>query len=133
MSHTPTAIEPLSILIVDDELSIRKTLAICLETEGHRATAVSNQNDALTEASRIRFDLAFVDIRLGTDSGINLLPKLIEVCPWLKVVMITAHASVDSAVEAMRRGAFDYITKPFDVTFMTGIINKLLLQEAPDA
>ena len=106
-------ISPLQILIVDDELNIRKTLAIALETEGHRDTAVSNVQDALAEASRRSFDLAFVDLRLGTDDGLDLITALLAGTPWLKVVVITAYASIDTAVAAMQRGATDYIPKPF--------------------
>jgi NtrC-family two-component system response regulator AlgB len=104
---------PLRILVVDDELNIRKTLTVCLETEGHKVTAVSNVKDALAEASRRSFELAFVDLRLGTDDGLALIPALLAAAPWLKVIVITAYASIDSAVEAMRRGATDYIPKPF--------------------
>jgi two-component system, NtrC family, response regulator AlgB len=103
----------LQILIVDDELNIRRTLAIGLEAEGHRVTAVSNAPDALAEASRRSFDLAFVDLRLGTDDGLDLIPGLLAAAPGLKVIVITAYASIDTAVEAMRRGATDYIPKPF--------------------
>lgn len=103
----------LQILVVDDELNIRKTLAIDLETEGHKVTAVSNAPDALAEASRRSFDLAFVDLRLGTDDGLDLIPALLAAAPGLKVIVITAYASIDTAVEAMRRGATDYIPKPF--------------------
>lgn len=117
--------EALTILIVDDEPNIRKTLAICLETDGHKVTAVSNQKDALNEAEHIRFDMAFLDIRLGTDNGINLLQKILEKSPWIKVVMITAHASVDSAVEAMRRGAFDYLPKPFSAAQVLAAVKKV--------
>jgi two-component system, NtrC family, response regulator AlgB len=104
---------PLQVLIVDDELNIRKTLAIGLESEGHKAVAVSNVQDALAEASRRPFDLAFVDLRLGTDDGLDLIPALLAAAPGLKVIVITAYASIDTAVEAMRRGATDYIPKPF--------------------
>ncbi len=104
---------PLNILIVDDEVNIRKTLAVSLETEGHRVTAVSNAKDALGESARRSFDLAFVDLRLGTEDGLDLIPALLAASPWLKVVVITAYASIDTAVEAMRRGASDYIPKPF--------------------
>lgn len=117
--------EALTILVVDDEPNIRKTLAICLETESHRVTAVSNQQDALEEAKRIRFDMVFLDIRLGTDNGMNVLRKLLELCPWVKVVMITAHASVDSAVEAMRLGAFDYLPKPFSTAQVFASVKKV--------
>jgi NtrC-family two-component system response regulator AlgB len=108
------AIDPsLHVLIVDDELNIRKTLTINLETEGHRVTAVSNFQDGLVEASRRSFDLAFVDLRLGTDDGLDLIPVLLAATPGLKIIVITAYASIDTAVEAMRRGATDYIPKPF--------------------
>jgi NtrC-family two-component system response regulator AlgB len=113
----------LSVLIVDDEANIRKTLAVCLESRGHRVTAVSNAKDAKAEAERQVFDLAFVDMRLGMENGLDLIPTLLGTCPWLKVVVITAFASVDTAVEAMRRGATDYIPKPFtpeQVELVTG-------------
>lgn len=109
----PATRTPLAILIVDDEPGIRRTLAICLETAGHRVVAVSNRADALAEVSRRSFDLAFVDLRLGVDAGMDLIPQLVAACPWLKIVVITAYASVETAVEAMRRGATDYLPKPF--------------------
>jgi two-component system, NtrC family, response regulator AlgB len=104
---------PLNILLVDDEVNIRKTLSVCLETEGHKVIAVSNFQDALTEASRKSFELAFVDLRLGTQDGLDLIPALLATSPWMKIIVITAYASIDTAVEAMRRGATDYIPKPF--------------------
>ena len=101
------------ILVVDDEINIRKLLSVCLETEGHKVSAVSNFHDALAEASRKSFELAFIDLRLGTDDGLELIPALLATTPWLKIIVITAYASIDTAVEAMRRGATDYIPKPF--------------------
>ena len=103
----------LNVLIVDDEINIRKTLSVCLEMDGHRVVAVSNFQDALAEASRRSFDVAFVDLRLGTASGLDLIPALLASSPWLKIIVITAYASIDTAVEAIRRGAADYIPKPF--------------------
>ena len=103
----------LNILIVDDEINIRKTLSVCLETEGHRVVAVSNFEDALSENARRSFDVAFVDLRLGTASGLDLIPALLAGSPWLKIIVITAYASIDTAVEAIKRGATDYIPKPF--------------------
>ena len=113
MTTSTPAGAPVNILVVDDESNIRKTLTICLETEGHRVIAVSNFQDAVAEASRRTFHLAFVDLRLGTASGLDLIPVLLSGSPWMKIVVITAYASVDTAVEAMRRGATDYIPKPF--------------------
>ena len=71
----------LNILVVDDELNTRKTLAIYLETEGHSVVAVSNSQDALNEASRRSFDLALVDLRLGTTDGLDLFPALLAQTP----------------------------------------------------
>ena len=105
--------EPLNILVVDDEPNIRKTLAVCLEARGHRVTAVGSPKDAMEEAALRVFDLAFVDLRLGTESGMDLISLLRAACPWLKIVVITAYASIDTAIEAIRRGAADYIPKPF--------------------
>ncbi len=110
----PTAAgSSLQVLVVDDELNIRKTLTVCLETEGHAVVGVSNFQDAAAEASRRSFDLAFVDLRLGTDDGLDLIPLLLAAIPGLRIIVITAYASIDTAVEAMRRGATDYIPKPF--------------------
>src|SRR5512144_2938170 len=109
---TPTG-APINVLVVDDESNIRKTLTVCLETDGHRVVAVGNFQDAVSESSRRSFDLAFVDLRLGTASGLDLIPALLATSPWLKIVVITAYAAIDTAVEAMRRGATDYIPKPF--------------------
>jgi NtrC-family two-component system response regulator AlgB len=115
----------LKILIVDDETNIRKTLSYCLAAEGHTVIAVSNPADAMEE-SRLRvFDMAFVDLKLGEEDGMDLLPALLADSPWIKVVVITAHASIESVVEAMRRGAADYLAKPFtpnQVKFLTSRI-----------
>ena len=104
---------PMNVLVVDDESNIRKTMMVFFETQQHQVTAVSNAQDALTEAGLHIFDLAFVDLRLGLESGLDLVSSLLAVSPWLKIVVITAFASVDTAVEAIRRGAVDYLPKPF--------------------
>ena len=103
----------LNILVVDDEKNIRKTLSYCLETEGHTVVAVANSQDALKEGRRCSFDIAFIDLRLDGENGMDLIPPLLSESPWLKIVVITANATIESAVQAMRRGAADYIEKPF--------------------
>lgn len=103
----------LHILIIDDEVNIRKTITYCLTAEGHTVIAVSNPSDALAEAGKQVFDLAFLDLKLGEADGMELIPVLNTLAPWTKIVVITAHASIESVVEAMRRGANDYIAKPF--------------------
>ena len=115
----------MNILVVDDELNIRKTIGIFLEGEGHLPVLVSNPDDALTEAKKRSFDLAFLDLRLGTRSGLDLIPALLATSPWLKIVVITAYASIDTAVEAMKRGAVDYIPKPFTPAQIKLVLTKI--------
>jgi two-component system, NtrC family, response regulator AlgB len=103
----------LAVLVIDDEVGIRKALAACLESEGHDVIAVSNGRDALLATTRKSFDLVFVDIQLGDHSGMDLIPSLLAENPWLKIIVITAYASIDTAVESIRRGASDYLPKPF--------------------
>lgn len=111
---TPTAVDyPLNILVVDDEINIRKTLTFCLEGEGHKVVAVSNPADARAEAARRSFDMAFVDLRLGAEHGLDLIPELLATSPWMKIVVITAYASIDTAVKSMKSGSTDYLPKPF--------------------
>jgi NtrC-family two-component system response regulator AlgB len=103
----------MKILIVDDEANIRRTLSYCLTAEGYSVTAVSNAADAVLEGQRRSFDMIFLDLRLGADDGLDLIPKLLADSPWVKIIVVTAFASIETAVEAMRRGAADYIAKPF--------------------
>ena len=103
----------MNVLVVDDESNIRKTMKMFFDLQHHKVTTVSNAKDALTEAGLQIFDLAFVDIRLGLESGLDLVSSLLAGSPWLKIVVITAFASVDTAVEALKRGAADYLPKPF--------------------
>ena len=100
-------------LIVDDEPNIRRTLRVAVEAMGHSVEEASNRLDALKQAEGRPFDVALVDLRLGGDSGLDLLEPLLAQSPRLAVVVITAHASIDTALDAMRRGAFDYLPKPF--------------------
>jgi NtrC-family two-component system response regulator AlgB len=111
MNACETAV--LNILVVDDDTNVRKTLSISLQTDGHTVVAVSNGPDAVAESVQRHFDIAFVDLRLRTTSGLDLIPALLAKSPWMQIVIITAHGSIDSSVAAMRRGAVGYLTKPF--------------------
>ena len=115
----------LNVLIVDDEINIRKTLTVFMESHGYRVKAVGSSRDAVAEAELQLFDLAFVDLRLGTENGLDLVQSLQDACPWIKVVVITAYASIDTAVEAMKRGAADYIPKPFTPDQLELVIKRL--------
>jgi NtrC-family two-component system response regulator AlgB len=101
------------LLIVDDESSLRRTLRLTLESMKHCLTDVAAGQPALAALAQERFDLVFLDLRLGRESGLDLLPQILHAAPGVGVVVMTAFAAVDTAVEAMRRGAFDYLPKPF--------------------
>ena len=101
------------VLVVDDERNIRKTLAVCLESLGCTVTECGSAAAAIESLARLPHDLAFVDLRLGRESGLDLLGSLLSERPALEVVIITAYATIDTAVEAIRRGARDYLPKPF--------------------
>jgi NtrC-family two-component system response regulator AlgB len=115
----------LHVLVVDDEANIRKTIAICLEIEGCQVCSVSNFDDAVNEIKQNVFDVAFLDLRLGTKNGLELIPYLQFHSPRAKIVIITAYASIDSAVEAIRKGASDYIAKPFTPAQIKMVIDKI--------
>jgi two-component system, NtrC family, response regulator AlgB len=116
---------PLRILIVDDEANIRKTLGMALEIQGHSVVAVSNGRDAVSQATSHLFDLVFLDMRLGTEKGMDFIPELIAASPFIKIVVITAYASVETAVEAMKLGAVDYLPKPFTPEQVGAIVRKV--------
>jgi NtrC-family two-component system response regulator AlgB len=101
------------VLVVDDEPNIRRTLALQLQGRGHRVRTAGSIEEARREVASRRFDVALVDLRLGTGSGLDLLAWLRVEDPALKTVVITAYASIETAVEAMKRGASDYLSKPF--------------------
>lgn len=100
------------ILLVDDEEGIRYTLGLLLKKEGYQVDDASGHDAAVTLLQSANYDLAFIDIMLAGESGINLLRYIKSTCPETQVVMCTGFPQVESAVEAVRLGAFDYITKP---------------------
>jgi two-component system, NtrC family, response regulator AlgB len=117
---------PLNILVVDDEINIRKTLTLCLEGVGHKVVAVSNSADAEVEAANRAFDMAFVDLRIGTEKGLDLLPRLQASSPWMKIVVITGHASINNAVLSMKSGSIDYLPKPFTPAEVKAVVQRIV-------
>jgi two-component system, NtrC family, response regulator AlgB len=112
------------ILIVDDETNIRKSLRIALESMKNSVDEAASASDASRRLERAPVDVAFVDLRLRDESGLDLLETLTKLSPRLAVVIITAYASIDSAVDAMRRGAFDYLPKPFTPAQIRAILER---------
>jgi two-component system nitrogen regulation response regulator GlnG len=104
-----------NILIADDEEGLRWVLEKGLRQAGYRVTAVKDGESALREAEAEPFDLVFLDIRMPGIDGLTLLGRLKESRPDALVVIMTAHGSMEAAVTAMQRGAYDYLAKPFDI------------------
>jgi two-component system response regulator PilR (NtrC family) len=115
-----------SILVVDDEKSMREFLAIMLEKEGYAVKAASNAKTALRLIEEQIFSLVITDIKMPGMTGIELLEEVQQLSPETLVLMITAFGSTDTAVEAMKKGAFDYILKPFKVDEIKLIIRNAL-------
>jgi NtrC-family two-component system response regulator AlgB len=122
-----TASGSFQLLVIDDEASLRRTLRTALESMGHRVAEAAARAQAIEALRTQRFDLAFLDLRLGTEKGLELLPELLQAAPGLHVVIITAHASLDSAIEAMRKGAFDYLPKPFTPNQLRVVLDRSAL------
>ena len=104
-----------TILIVDDEGSIRDILCRKLQSEGYDCVVAANGKEALWKAFMQDFDLVLMDIKMPGLSGMEVLPKMVTDHPDTCVVMLTAVADIETAVEAMKVGAYDYLTKPFNM------------------
>ncbi|WP_457931822.1 sigma-54-dependent response regulator transcription factor AlgB [Pseudomonas aeruginosa] len=100
------------ILLVDDESAILRTFRYCLEDEGYSVATASSAPQAEALLQRQVFDLCFLDLRLGEDNGLDVLAQMRVQAPWMRVVIVTAHSAVDTAVDAMQAGAVDYLVKP---------------------
>jgi DNA-binding NtrC family response regulator len=103
------------VLVVDDERLIRSSLERALSLQGHVTETADSAAAALAAAGRKRFDLVVLDLKLPDGSGLDVLARLLRDAPDTKVVVITAHGTIDNAVEAMKLGAFDFVKKPFDL------------------
>ena len=103
----------MNILLIDDDQTLRRSLRLALETMGHRITEARDSAQAEEMLGHALFDMAFLDLRLGREQGLDLIPAMLRWAPGLAIVVMTAYATIETAVEAMRRGAFDYLPKPF--------------------
>ena len=103
-----------TVLIVDDEKSQREILATILTREGYRVTAVPGGREALGQLEQLEYDLILTDLKMQGMNGMELMDQVLATDPDQCVLMMTAHGTVDSAVEAMKKGAFDYLEKPLE-------------------
>ncbi len=103
------------ILVVDDEPSQRKMLQANLSLEGYQVFEAADGSDAIARVSEEFFDLILMDNRMSNMDGIEALKEIKKISPGIPVIIITAYASVETAVEALQSGAHDYLTKPLDI------------------
>ncbi|HEV8169341.1 MAG TPA: sigma-54 dependent transcriptional regulator [Pyrinomonadaceae bacterium] len=115
-----------NILVVDDEKSQREILEMILSGEGYDVTTAASGEAALKFAKDRRFDLALTDLKMTGMDGIELLQHLLAYDSSIIVILLTAHGSIESAKEALRRGAFDYLEKPYDKAALLETINRAL-------
>lgn len=122
-----------NVLLVDDEQNILRTMTICLESIGLEVTATPKPEEALKLASGRHFDIAFFDLKMYPVDGLELLANMKRYSPDTIVVIVTAHGSVDTAVQAIKQGAYDYLQKPFDFQelqhFAQKVYDHFLLQK----
>jgi two-component system, NtrC family, nitrogen regulation response regulator NtrX len=102
------------VLIVDDEEYVRDVIRDILEMQNHKVEEASSGNQAINLVSKTKYDAVFLDIKMANGNGLETLPKLLTTEPELPIIMISGHGSIETAVEAMRIGAFDYLDKPLD-------------------
>lgn len=106
-------VESWSALVIDDDAGVRQSLRMCLEADGARVLGVGSAKAAIEALDRGRFDMVFLDLWLGAKSGLEAIPDILRRQPGAPILVITAFATFETAVEAMKRGATDYIPKPF--------------------
>lgn len=116
------------ILVVDDDEGLLHLLRMRLSALGFSVTPCTNGRDALAAARQETFDIAVTDLRLRGEDGLELAEELLRIQPGLPVIILTAHGSIPNAVEAMQRGAFGYLTKPFDDKELKATLDKALIQ-----
>jgi two-component system, NtrC family, response regulator AlgB len=115
-----------NILLIDDEQSLRKSLRLALETMGHRVQEAGTGTQGRDLVAHHQYDVVFLDLRLGREQGLDVLPALLHLAPGLAVIVITAYATIETAVEAMRQGASDYLPKPFTPWQLRVVLDRVL-------
>jgi NtrC-family two-component system response regulator AlgB len=115
----------MKILIIDDEKSIRHSTSMAIQAEGHEAATADSAAVALIKLREDQYDLAFLDLRLGDEDGLAVLEQIGQAFPALPVVLFTAYATVETAVQAIQKGAFDYLEKPFTPDQLRRIVGRV--------
>jgi putative nucleotidyltransferase with HDIG domain len=114
------------ILIIDDETQIRDWLSFKLEQQGHTVITAQNGNEGIEKVQQEKFDIAIVDIIMPEMNGITVLDHLKRIDPDIEAIMVTGFGTMETAVESMRKGAYDYISKPFIIEELSMVIEKAI-------
>ncbi|MDP3023917.1 MAG: sigma-54 dependent transcriptional regulator [candidate division Zixibacteria bacterium] len=115
-----------SILVIDDKESMRQMLAKTLESEGYEVDVARDGEVGLDKAKEKRFDLVLTDLKLPNMDGLRVLSSFKELDPEISVIVMTAYGTIETAVQAIKQGAFDFLTKPFDVDHLNVLIQRAL-------
>jgi NtrC-family two-component system response regulator AlgB len=125
INATPAAVHTQRVLVVDDERSDRENLSSTLRLLGCRVDTAENHEGALGSVRGEPYDLAFIDLMLGADSGVDLVPALLAANPNLQVIVVTAFGSIDSAIQAVKAGASEYIQKPIEPQRVQALVERV--------
>ncbi|MHC5212807.1 MAG: sigma-54-dependent transcriptional regulator [Planctomycetota bacterium] len=125
MNDTSQGIQPLKILVVDDETIVRESLGGWFEEDGYVVETAESAAEALRKASETTYDVALIDIKMPRMDGLELQTRLRAAQPGLTTIIMTAFASVETAVRALKEGAYDYIVKPFDPDELLHLIQRV--------
>ena len=119
----------INILVVDDESAHRAMLRTVLTAEGYKVYQAEDGDDAIDMVGKLFFNLILMDVRMKRIDGLEALQKILKISPQVPVIIMTAYGSVDSAVQAMKFGAIDYITKPIDIDILKITIEKAMASQ----
>jgi two-component system response regulator GlrR len=120
------ATSPGKILVVDDDSNLLEILKMRLEFSDYQVVTVLDEEDALKAIKEQAFDLSIIDLQLAERNGISVMEDVHQIIPDMPVIILTAYGSIESAVEAIQKGAYSYMTKPFDSRELLFQIKKAL-------
>lgn len=115
-----------NILVVEDQKNMRESLAIAFRRSGYNVDSVESGEKAIAVQNEHFYDLAVVDLKMENMDGLEVLSRIKRINPSTEVVVMTAYGTIDSAIQAMRRGAYDYVTKPFQLPDILSVVERAL-------